>query len=123
MVSRAIVLISIIVLIFSACRKEEEELHQVSYVVIETSNDSPQYSVKYAADNGNTKVVGGITEASWSSESIMNKKRGDFVSLTVESPSAAGAFVARIYFNGVLFLEDKMYNPHGPITISGNLPR
>lgn len=108
-----------------ACKKEPdpEDQARVTYEVVETSSAASAFTVSYSAENNSTRTEGPITASSWKSETIRDKKRGDFVSFTLESSAASGSFKMRIYMNGVLWMEESAFVPFTPKTISGTLPQ
>ena len=106
-----------------SCKKEDpEEQARVTYKVTETASSGASFSVTYSAENNSTRTEGPITGSSWSSSVVRDKKRGDFVSLTLESTSA-GSFTMQIYMNSVLWQEKQVSNPYSAVTLSGNLPQ
>lgn len=107
-----------------SCKKEPapEEQARVTYEVVETSTATPVFTVSYSGENNSTNTEGPISSASWKSQTVTDKKRGDFVSFTLESNSGSGSFKMRIYMNGVLWMEESVDIPFTPKTISGNLP-
>lgn len=118
-------LILLSVITIAACKKEPdpEDQARVTYEVVETSSATPSFSVSYSAENNSTKTEGPISSSSWKSGTVSDKKRGDFVSFTLESSSGSGTFKMRIYMNGVLWMEEDASIPFTPKTISGNLPQ
>jgi hypothetical protein len=113
------------IVVLAACKKEPdpEEQARVTYEVVETSSSVPSFTVSYTGENSATETEGPISSSSWRSETIKDKKRGDFVSFTLDSNSGSGSFKMRIYMNGVLWMEETVDIPFTPKTISGNLPQ
>lgn len=106
-----------------SCKKDDPEKQaRVTYKVIETSSATPSYTVTYSGESNATRTEGPITADSWTSSTITDKERGDFVSFTVESTSGSGSFKMQIFMNSVLWQEDHVDIPYTPKTISGNLP-
>jgi hypothetical protein len=105
-------LLYMIIICLGSCTKSKPDPENiVVYTVVETSNNTPQYSIKYSTPQGD-KIVGPITQNSWLSKKLSNFKRGDFVSLSIETSSGAGSFTTSVYLNGVLVKEEKMDYPY-----------
>lgn len=118
----ALVMLTVTTLL--SCKKETdpEKQARVTYKVIETSATTPSYTVSFSAENNSTRTEGPIISDSWTSETIRDKERGDFVSFTLESQGSSGSFTMQIYMNSVLWQEMQVDNPYSPATLSGNLP-
>lgn len=103
----------IIIFLFGiSCTKTKPDPENVVvYTVVETSNETPEYTVIYSTPYGD-KTAGPIKQNSWLSKQLPEFKRGDFVSLRIETKSGTGSFVSSVYLNGVLVKEEKMDYPY-----------
>lgn len=119
---KRVLLLSLLLTFFTACKKNEEDqpVH-VTYKITETSQDAPVYGVTYTADGGISKSFGGISSAGWSSESV-TMKHGDFASLNLRSQDGSGSFTLAIYVNGSIWKQETADNPNADKTISGEIP-
>jgi hypothetical protein len=98
-------------MLFSCTKSKPDPENVVVYTVVETSDDSPEFSVIYSTPQGD-KTDGPINQNSWLSKQLPNFERGDFVALTIETKSGTGTFVSSVYLNGVLVREEKMIYPY-----------
>lgn len=98
-------------LIASCTKSKPDPENVVVYTVVETSKNTPEFNVIYSTPQGD-KTDGPVTQNSWLSKQIPNFKRGDFVSLSIETKSGAGSFTSSVYLNGVLVKEEKMDLPY-----------
>ena len=87
-------------LLFSSCKKEPKTVY-VSYKIIETSANSPTYTVGYSLADGTTKSIGGLTSSKWVSDKVSDVEIGKYLSLSVEG-TGGGAYEMYIYVNGRL---------------------
>ena len=92
--------ILLVSLLIASCKKEPKTVY-VSYKIIETSANSPTYTVGYSLADGTTKSIGGLTSSKWVSDKITDVERGKYVSLSVEG-NGGGAYEMYIYINGQL---------------------
>ena len=112
-------------LIFFSCNKKEEPINRIDYqVFFQAKNDLPTFSVQYSAENNTSKTLGSFTKTNWVSEAVRDKKRGEFVSFTVNTNNVEGTYTMQILLNTVVFLEKKgqINFPSGAKTLSGNIP-
>jgi hypothetical protein len=97
---------------FTSCTKSKPEPENiVVYTVVETSKNTPEFTVTYSTPQGD-RTDGPINQSSWLSKKLPEFERGDFVALSVETKSGAGAFTCSVYLNGVLLKEEKMDYPY-----------
>ncbi len=97
--------------IICSCNKGKPDSENVVvYTVVETSNNTPEFNVIYSTPQGD-KTDGIISQNSWLSKQLPDFKRGDYVSLTIETKSGTGSFISSVYLNGVLVKEEKMDYP------------
>lgn len=100
------------VLLFLGCTKSKPDPENiVVYTVVETSNETPEYTVTYSTPQGD-KTDGPINQNSWLSKKLPQFERGDFVALSIDTKSGKGSFVSSVYLNGVLVKEEKMDYPY-----------
>ena len=99
-VSKKLLFILFASLFIASCKKEPKTVY-VSYKIIETSANSPTYTVGYSLADGTTKSIGGLTSSKWVSEKVSDVERGKYISLSVEG-SGGGAYEMYIYINGQL---------------------
>lgn len=99
-------------LMLGSCTKSKPDPENVVvYTVVETSKNTPAYSVKYSTPQGD-KTEGTIQQSSWLSKQLPDFERGDYVSLSIETQSGTGSFIASVYLNGLLVKEEKMDYPY-----------
>jgi hypothetical protein len=97
--------------IICSCNKSKPDPENVVvYTVVETSSNTPEFNVIYSTPQGD-KTDGVITQNSWLSKKLPDFKRGDYVSLMIETKSGTGSFISSVYLNGVLVKEEKMDYP------------
>jgi hypothetical protein len=105
-------IILILVWALTSCNKSKPLPENiVVYTVVETSKNSPEFTVTYSTPQGD-KTEGPITQNSWLSKQLPDFERGDFVALSVETKSGTGSFTCSVYLNGVLVNEEKMDFPY-----------
>lgn len=92
--------ILLVAFFITSCKKEPETVY-VSYKVIETSSNSPTYTVGYSLADGTTKTIGGLTGSKWVSEKVSDVEIGKYLSLSVEG-NGGGSYEMYIYVNGRL---------------------
>lgn len=97
---KKIVSILLILTFFASCKKEPKTVY-VSYKIIETSANSPTYTVGYSLADGTTKSIGGLTSSKWVSDKVTDVEIGKYLSLSVEG-TGGGAYEMYIYVNGRL---------------------
>ena len=114
-----LLIITLLITIFSSCKKQEDPSYSVVYKVSVTNTGTPSYTTIYTAANA-TQTEGPITSFSWTSQTFM-KKTGAHVTLTVDGGSGSGTFSFAIYVEGVLQVSDSFDNPNGPKTITFDL--
>lgn len=96
---------------FLSCKKSKPDPeNEVIYTVVETSNEEPEFSVIYKTPAGD-KTEGPFKSNSWLSKKLPDFKRGDYVSLRIESKNSNGSFICSVYLNGLLLKEEKMDLP------------
>jgi len=93
-----LIYISFLLLVFSSCKKEEKK-YSVTYKIIEISNNTPTYIVRYTLNNGATQSLGNITANSWTSGTLSDYKAGSVLNLEVEG-SGGGTYEMYILVNG-----------------------
>jgi len=96
---------------FSCTKSKPNPQNVVVYTVVETSNETPEFTVTYSTPQGD-KTDGPIDKNSWLSKQLTYFERGDFVALSVETKSGTGSFTSSVYLNGVLVKEEKMDYPY-----------
>jgi hypothetical protein len=96
---------------FSCTKSKPDSQNVVVYTVVETSNETPEFTVTYSTPQGD-KTDGSIDKNSWLSKQLTYFERGDFVALSVETKSGTGSFTSSVYLNGVLVKEEKMDYPY-----------
>ena len=105
-------LISLLAITLLSCKKSKPpEENKVVYTVVETSKNTPSFTVIYSTPNGD-KTEGPINQNSWLSKEINTFERGDFVSLSIQTNSGGGSFISSVYLNGLLVKEEKMDAPY-----------
>lgn len=107
------ILAPLIILFFMvSCSKSKPDPENiVVYTVVETSKNTPEYTIIYSTPQGD-KTAGPIIQNSWLSKQLTDFERGDFVSLKIETKSGSGSFISSVYLNGVLVKEEKMDYPY-----------
>ncbi len=92
---------------------------RIVYQVTTRNGLELDFRVSYTGTNGETMIEehkGPI----WTSE-VVERERGDYVSITVESDETEGSFDINIFKNSVPFFQGEMHNPSNPVTVDGNL--
>ena len=114
-----LLIITLLITIFSSCKKQEEPSYSVVYKVSVSNTGTPSYTTTYTGASA-TQTEGPITAFTWTSQSYM-KKTGSHVSFMVDGGSGSGTFSFSIYVEGVLQVSDSFDNPNGPKTITYDL--
>ena len=107
-------------LLIVSCKKEPKTVY-VSYKIIETSANSPIYTVAYSLADGTTKTVGGLTSSKWVSDKVSDVEIGKYLSLSVEG-SGGGAYEMYIYINGRLDSQRIAGDGYGRQTLNIQVP-
>lgn len=115
-VSKKLLYIFFLLLLLSSCKKEPETVY-VSYKVIETSSNSPTYTVGYSLADGTTKTIGGQTSSNWVSEKVSDVEIGKYISLSVEG-NGGGSYDMYIYVNGRLDSQRDADDSNGKQTLT-----
>jgi len=92
------IIIVVLSVLFFSCKKEEKK-YSVTYKVIETSNNTPSYTIRFTTNSGATQSQGPITAGSWNSGKLLDYKPGEYLKLEVEG-SGGGEYQMYIYVNG-----------------------
>ncbi|HEY0030138.1 MAG TPA: hypothetical protein VGC65_05225 [Bacteroidia bacterium] len=107
-------------LLFSSCKKEPKTVY-VTYKIIETSNNTPTYTVSYTLASGTTKSQGNLTQSKWVSDKITDVEVGKYITLSVEG-SGGGDYDMFIYINGSLYAHRKAEDGFGRQTLESQVP-
>jgi hypothetical protein len=107
----------LLILVFLASCKKEPKTVYVSYKVIETSSNTPTYTVSYSMADGTTKSIGGQTGSKWVSEKISDVEIGKYLSVSVEG-TGGGSYEMYIYVNGRLDSQRDADDTNGKQTLT-----
>ena len=115
-----LIYIFIFVLFFSSCKKEKKN-YSVTYKVIETSNTTPSYTIRYTLRNGTTQSVSSIVSNSWSSGALSDYDAGAYLNLQIEG-SGGGKYEMYILVNGAPDVNRIADDSNGTQSLETSLP-
>ena len=98
---KKLIYISILLFIFSSCKKEVKK-YSVTYKIIETSNNTPTYTIRYTLNNGSSQSVS-TSANSWTSGTLTDYKAGTGLTLEVEG-SGGGEYQMYIFVNQLILI-------------------
>lgn len=104
---------------FAACKKKEEEKCRIVYQVTTRDGLQLDFRASYTGTNGET-VIEEHTGPIWTSDEV-EREKGDYIAITVESDETEGVFDINVFKNSVPLLQTEMHNPSAPVTLDGNL--